>query len=117
MNTLARPVKRRPFEMETQHTGNHQAGLSNSSQLLNHLNSIGDECRQAARGPRFAVRLDDASYAGLRRLVIEKNAAAPIYLDVYESRREDRIRRKADRCARVELAEADALNTTIRNPD
>ena len=49
------------------------------------------------------MRLDDASYAGLRRLVIEKNATAPIDLDVDESGREDRICRKADRCARVGL--------------
>ena len=37
MNALARPVKRRPFEMEAQHTGNLQASLSDSSQLLDHL--------------------------------------------------------------------------------
>ena len=91
MNTLAQSVERRPFQMETEHAGNLQARLSNSSQLLDQLASIADEGRQTARGPRLAVRLDDASYAVFRWLVIEKYASASVDLDVYESWGKDRI--------------------------
>jgi len=96
MDALAMPVERRAFQMKAEHPGNLQASLSNCSQLLDYLASIGDERWQAACGPGFAVRLDDASYAGFRWLVVEKNAPTCVHLDIYESGCEDRICRKLD---------------------
>ena len=56
------------------------------------------------------MRFDDAPHAGFRWLVVEKNAAAAIDLDVDESGGEDRIWRQLDGRARGGLAEADAFN-------
>src|SRR5689334_16334642 len=117
MDALARPVERRAFEMETEHAGNLQASLSDCSQLVDHLASVGDQGWQAARGASEAMRFNDASYPCLGWLVIEKNTAAPIDLNVYESGRKDHIFRQLCCCARRLLSGADALDTAVRNPD
>src|SRR5215475_352733 len=103
--------------MKAEYPGNLEAGLSRCRQLLDDLAPIGDKGRQAARGPCLAVCLDDASNACLRWLVIEKDATASIYLDVDESGRENRIRWKADRRARLCRGEGNAFNPAVRNPD
>src|SRR5215468_6340641 len=103
--------------MEPEYPGNLEAGLSRCRQMLDDLASIGDEGRQAACGPCFAVCLNDASNACLRWLVIEKDATASIYLDVDESGGQNRIWRKSDRCVRLCRCEGDALNPAVRNPD
>ena len=63
------------------------------------------------------MRLDDASNASLRWLVVEKNAPASVDLDVDESGCKDRVCGKVDRGARLGLAEGDAFNPPLRNPD
>jgi hypothetical protein len=82
--------------MKAEHAGNFQACGSHGSQLLQHLASIGDQGRQAACRSPLAERLDDAPHTGLRRMVIEKNAPAPVDLDVDKSGRQDRIGGKLD---------------------
>ena len=71
MNALARPVEGRSFQMKAENAGNLQASLGDCRQSLDDLAAIGDEGRQAARGPLLAVRLNDASNASLRWLVVE----------------------------------------------
>src|SRR5213075_3054944 len=107
MYALPRPVERRPFHMKAEDAWNFQAGLGNCSQMLDYLASVADEGRQAARGPPFAVRLDDAPYAGFRGLVIEKNASATVHLYVYEPRSKNCVCGKADGGTRLLLAAAD----------
>ena len=96
MNALARPVEGRSFQMKAENAGNLQTSLGDCSQSLDDLAAIGDEGRQAARGPLLAVRLNDASNASLRWLVVEKNAPASVHLDVDESRCKDRVCGKVD---------------------
>src|SRR6185437_7448959 len=91
MNALARPVEGRPFQMKAEHAWDFQTSLGDCRQSLDDLAAIGDEGRQAARGPLLAVRLNDASDAGLRWLVVEKHAAASVHLGVDESGCKDRI--------------------------
>ena len=115
MNALASPVEGRSFQMKAENAGNLQASRGDGSQSLDDLTAIGDEGRQAARGPRVAVRLNDASNASFRWVVVEKNAPASVHLDVDESGCEDRICGKVDGGTR--LAEADAFNPPLRDPD
>jgi hypothetical protein len=96
--------------MKAEHTGNLQTSLGDCCQSIEDLAAIGDEGRQAARGPLLAVRLNDLLNASLCWLVVEKNAAASVHLDVNESGCKDRVCRQADRSAPRGLAEADTFN-------
>src|SRR5262245_42660729 len=101
MDALAGAVEGRAFQMKAEHAGNFEARLSCCSQSLDDLAAIGDEGWQAARGPRLAVRRDDASNTSLRWLFVEKNAPASIHLNVDESGCKDRMSGKLDRRARL----------------
>ena len=82
--------------MKAEHAGNLQTSLGDCSQPLDDLAAIGDEGRQAARGPPLAVRLSDTSNASFRRLIVEKNASASVHLDVDESGGKDHLSGKGD---------------------
>src|SRR3954467_4961856 len=85
MDALARPVEGWPFQMKSENAGNLQTSLGDCGQSLDDLGAIADEGRQAPRGPRLAMRFDDAPHAGFRWLIVEKNASASVHLDVDES--------------------------------
>jgi hypothetical protein len=99
--------------MKTQNPRDFQARLGHGSQSLNYLSSVGDKRGQAAGSPRSAVCLDDSLYAGLCRMVIQENARSSIHLYVDKAGRQDGIRGKADRSARIDFVEADAVNPAI----
>src|SRR5262245_25588623 len=96
--------------MEAEHARNLQRGLCARGKALQHIGAVGDQRRQATRGPVPAMSLNDAAYAGLGRLVIEKNAAPAIDLHIDEAGREDCVGWKRDGSARSCVAWSNTLD-------
>ena len=100
MNTLARFVERRAFQVKPEHARNLQRGRRDRSEALDHIGPIRDQRRQTTCGPPPAVSLDYPARAGLARIIIQENAATAIDLDIDETGREDRVGRKLRLCSR-----------------
>src|SRR5262249_12534032 len=114
MNPFTYFVKCRALQMEAEHAGNLQRGLRARSKALQHIDAVGDQCRQATRGPVPAMSLNDVAHAGLGRLVIEKDAAPAIDLTIDEARREDCVSGKRDGSARSCVAWSNTLDQAPR---
>src|SRR3984885_10622826 len=110
MNTLARFVERRAFQVKPEHAGNLQRGRRYRSKALDHAGPIRDQRRQTACGPPLAVSLDYPAQAGLARIIIQQNAATAIDLDIDEAGREDRVVSKCGYTSRRCASEAYAFD-------
>src|SRR5262249_55070379 len=113
MNALAGPVEGRPFQMKAENARNLQTSHADCNQPLNDLAAIGAEGGPGASGPPLGGGCNDASNAGLRWRVIEKDAPASVHLYVDESGCKDRVCGKLDRGARLRLAEGDAFDPPL----
>ena len=84
-----------PFEVDAQHARVRSGGLIRGLKSSAHsFGLVGDQRRQERRGPELSMCAGDGRHRGRTWIVIQKDVAAAVHLDVDKARGEPRAFRQ-----------------------